>query len=315
MSVPVLIVCYKRAENVRKLLTDLQEQGVSRIYLAIDGSKDSDQSVQNLIETDAMKFAQNFNIDLRIWKRNLNLGPAVSVITAIDWLFSYEKSGVILEDDLVISNELVSYFQNMLVRYEPNPNVMMLSGTQFIDSHSQEQLCWSSYPVIWGWATWSDRWRTCREYYANLERINWKVKGKERRFWKTGVRRCDLGIQDAWDVPLAAIQLSIGSKTILPPVNLISNRGADEHAGNTLAEIWPLSLLIHKLPQDYDKMEFNLAISGTSMDEEIKTKVYNLENLLVLPLFFSITLDYFRYPKRLRKYKLGARLNDVHLPD
>lgn len=315
MNMPVLIICYKRVVNVCELLRSVCEQGVSRVYLAIDGSKDNNSSVSNLIELESKQIAKEFNVDLRIWKRETNLGPAVSVISAIDWLFKTENSGIILEDDLVISPQLLEYFEVMTQRFESNQDVMMLSGTQFVSSRNSDNFLWASYPVIWGWATWSNRWKFYRDQLSQLERVNVNKIGKEKRFWKTGVRRCASGIQDAWDIPFAVCQLSSGKKTILPPVNLISNHGADEFAGNTVFDAWPLGMEIHTLPSDYLRFSLNFKDPDSSLDEFIRSEVYNLSDLRVLPQFFSRLVDYFRFPLWSRRFKLNDRLTAVSLPD
>lgn len=315
MSLPVLIICYKRVANVCELLRSVCEQGVSRVYLAIDGSRDSNSSVSNLIELESKQIAKEFNIDLRIWKRETNLGPAVSVISAIDWLFKTENSGIILEDDLVISPQLLEYFEVMTRRFESNQDVMMLSGTQFVSSHNSDNFQWASYPVIWGWATWSNRWKFYRDQLSQLERVKVNKIGKEERFWKTGVRRCASGIQDAWDIPLAVSQLSSGKKTILPPVNLISNHGADKFAGNTVFDVWPLGMEIHTLPSDYLRFALNFKDLDSSLDEFIRSEVYNLSDLKLLPPFISRLVDYFRFPVWSRRFKLNDRLAAVSLPD
>ena len=314
MSLPVLIICYKRAENIRKLLSSVCEQGASRVYLAIDGSKDSSSIIGDLIDFQSKQIAKAHNVDLRIWKRESNLGPAVSVITAIDWFFSNEKAGIILEDDLAISSQLLKYFEVMLKRFESNEDVMMLSGTQFVNSRNLMEFQWTSYPVIWGWASWSDRWTSHRDDLAHLDQVNVNLKDKEKRFWRTGLRRCTSGIQDAWDIPLAVSQLNSGKKTILPPVNLVSNRGADEFAGNTVEEAWPLSMEIFKLPHDCYILAIDMNVSNASLDEFMRTEIYNLDKLKVLPPFLSKILDHLRFPYWSRRPKLSERLSAVTLP-
>lgn len=315
MSVPVLIICYKRSVNVCELLNSLCAQGVSRVYIAIDGSKDSDSSISHSIESQSNEITKAFNVELSVWKREINLGPAVSVITAIDWFFSNENAGIILEDDLVISSQLLPYFAFMLKRFESNLDVMMISGTQFVNSQNLEEFQWTSYPVIWGWATWSDRWKLYRDQLSYLDQIKVHRKGKEERFWKTGLRRCVSGIQDAWDIPLAVSQLNSGRKTILPPVNLVSNQGADEYAGNTVIDTWPLSMEIYKLPEDYSQLSLDVNNFDSSLDKFIRTEIYNLDNLKVLPPELSRIADYIRFPLWSRRLRLSDRINAVSLPD
>ena len=125
MSIPTLIIAYCRVTNVLKLITDLHSQNVTKIYLAIDGAKLSHDNLQSQIEVGARALATRLNIDLKIWRRDSNLGPAVSVITAIDWFFSHEYSGVIIEDDLILSSDAISFFESSLSRFADVKNVFL----------------------------------------------------------------------------------------------------------------------------------------------------------------------------------------------
>lgn len=240
----VLIIAYRRNQNVIDLIETLMLSGVSKIYVAIDGSKanphlSSDQSLNLQLHI----FQDKRNLQLKIWQRESNLGPAVSVITAIEWFFKNEDSGVILEDDLKLNSDSVKFFSEALTVFADQKSIGLISGSNFWgEIGAQDSLPFSSYPLTWGWATWRDRWETLRkpffcEYTINLSSMTLF----ERSFWKTGIENCMERKQDAWDIPFAANFKSLKMKAVIPHRNLVTNIGFDIHAGNTFENVWPLN--------------------------------------------------------------------------
>lgn len=321
MSTPVLIVSYSRHENVVRLIKNLHLQGVQLVYLAIDGSKNGDSELQTKIENSAKSLADRLGIEIIIWKRDVNLGPAVSVITAIDWFFQNVGAGIILEDDLFLSSDTVQFFEESLKSFQAVEEIFMVAGSNyFADEKSLLDLNSTHYPVIWGWATWADRWRDYRTALNSFHPVRVPGSISEQWFWKIGARRCLNGIIDAWDIPLAAYQLSVGKLTILPPVNLISNRGADAFAGNTHVDEWPLNIPLSILTSTSNKLELVKTLedcceSTTYVDELFRSKIYKIRTISTLPALLSKFLDLIRYPPASRSKPLLHRLNQVTIPN
>jgi hypothetical protein len=320
MSTPVLIVAYSRYENVVQLINNLSAQGVEEIYLAIDGPRNGNTELQSKIESAAQGIAVQLGIEIRIWKRDVNLGPAVSVITAIDWFFENVEAGIILEDDLFLSPDAVQYFQTSLMWFSTIERVFMVSGSNYFESEtSNSEVLATHYPVIWGWATWADRWNDYRNAMSGLQRAVIPGSISERWFWKIGTQRCLSGIKDAWDIPLAAYQLSVGKLTVIPPVNLVSNRGADDFAGNTHLDEWPLNIPFNTLSSGFLENGFinNIETSQetiVTIDELFRHRVYKIRATRTLPTLISKFFDIFRYPLATRRQPLHERLNKVDLP-
>lgn len=321
MSIPALIVSYSRHQNVLVIIKQLRNQGVRKIYLAIDGPKNLDHDLQNRIEKDSRELAEELGVNLRIWHRDSNLGPAVSVITAIDWFFKNEESGVILEDDLILSDGAIGYFDFALSRYADVNSVFLIAGSNYFGDGllGSKSSFATHYPVTWGWATWRSRWTEYRSVLTSLS--NFQAPGGliEKWFWKNGLRRCLNGIQDAWDIPLATFQLSQKILSVIPPVNLISNIGADSFAGNTLVDEWPLNRPLERLPietllatKSHEKV-FEPSFTS-KIDSLFYSNVYKIQRFRTLPPGISMILDLLRHPVATRRKNLIERLELVALP-
>ena len=107
----VLIIAFIRKKNVIQLLECCARNGVTKVYLAVDGPRNNEEiKIQNSLIAEAKAFSLSRKIDLKLWHRSDNLGVAVGVISAIDWFFKYENKGVILEDDLEPSDHVCTLF-------------------------------------------------------------------------------------------------------------------------------------------------------------------------------------------------------------
>ena len=53
----------------------------------------------------------------------------------IDWFFSYEAAGIILEDDCLPTEEFFRYCDVMLDKFKDNNKIYAISGNNFINSH------------------------------------------------------------------------------------------------------------------------------------------------------------------------------------
>jgi hypothetical protein len=316
MSIPVLVIAYQREVNVRDTIEQLVIQGVETVYLAVDGRKDYDKTSPKFRSEEIVDYCAGLGIKLHMWFRETNLGPAVSVVTAIDWFFSQETAGLILEDDLVLSPTALRFFTQALTVHSDNRKVFMISGTVFENrTINSNTVPWASYPIIWGWATWADRWILFRTFLdtqnpANLSHLSYR----ERSYWRNGMRRCLNGLQDAWDIPLANYQISERQITVTSPVNLITNIGSDEFAGNTFSDEWPLGIKIEELPDSYSPPQMTQLEALGCFDRIMREEIYKLEERFFLPSFLSWLCDYVRIPKNMRKDPLISRLRRVQLP-
>ena len=314
MTTPILIIAYRRYGNVLMMMRNLNENNCGKIYLAVDGLEHQDNGERQTFINDVTILSESLSLEVEVWIRERNLGAAVSVVTAIDWLFSKEASGLILEDDLVIGADTLRYFESALRYYEADPKVHLISGSnywakRFIGAEHP----WSSYPITWGWATWGDRWMELRKCYFSTGAHTHKYSSlSEIMFWRTGIERCKSGKQDAWDIPLAAFSKGKDGISILPPVNLVSNIGVDAHAGNTRENIWPLNQTIESMPEDYEFTPVSNLMPIECLDESIRRELYRISLRNIASGMLRLVLGKISSPPESRQ--LGLRINSVVLP-
>lgn len=297
--IPVLLVGYKRVDQLTGLLRKSIECGATRIYIAIDAvDSENGISIANEFESRIAEIILDFpESEINVWLRKENLGSSLSVITAIEWAFQFEETVAVLEDDLDISIKLLDFFSTQVKMLVVDSKILMLSGSNPFRGLSKTECSgYSHYPVVWGWATTRSKWNVIREgiLNANYPFEDPTIQIRVRNFLEAGRNRAQSRLIDAWDVPLAAFMRARGYKCLIPSANLVSNTGYDQNATHTTKKKWPLGVAIEEggnfdeeYSQNYDpQMEsLILGIKRRHIFSKLKLKISTLLRRKKIPNF------------------------------
>lgn len=287
-AIAVLIITHNRFNNVQMLLDKILKSEGLRLYIAIDGPKKFDIKYKaGILEfknyLDLIRLHQGVQIE--VWERENNLGLACSVITAIDWFFAHEVKGIILEDDLNISKEFLNFANNALIHFENHKEVLVISGNQFFTQENNlDNVSTCKYPLIWGWATWRDRWNNFRKTLndGNILKRKVPLKISTRFFLELGCYRSISCRNNSWAILFAAYSRFQGFRSVLPNVNLVTNLGNDSYATNTISKHWTLN---REIADSYNpSFKPSLKIDITDLVEK---KIYGISNRHIL-LFIKV---------------------------
>jgi len=310
MNVAVLIVTYSRPVGVAQILNNLIVGGINKIYISIDGPKNKQDEInQESILNEAAKYLER-GIRIQVFRQTKNLGAAGGVLTAVDWFFANEEMGIIIEDDLRFNFDFCKFAEMSLIKYKNDPKVWMISGTQhFPNALVKDQVSWSSYPMIWGWASWAGKWKIMREALLQRKKIEMKHRiSKRYLFWSVGANRALDGKVDAWDIPLAFEFLKQKKLCVLPPVNLITNIGNDYVATNTFDKDKSLNLKIENLPIFLNFTDQPNSIDLQNYNLLLEKNIFKIKIRHILLPYYAFLFDFIRFPKRNRKISLSQRL-------
>ena len=203
-KLPVLILAYNRFEKFKRCINTLHKQGIKKIFLSIDGPKNSNDLIN---QKKIFNFCVNNSLDLeiKIQKLKHNYGCRQGPIKGISWFFSKNKYGVVLEDDVIISKKCIQAFSYLLNEYLENDKYMSISSFNEFSNNSVESVY--SLPVwrSWGWASWSDRWSKHIEFSEKIKDLNiWELYKLMPEYLKSIetaklVKASQLNLLDAWD--------------------------------------------------------------------------------------------------------------------
>ena len=305
---PSLIITYSRPKNCMNLIDSLYKQGCKRIYIAIDFGKFDEitakQSEYELLESIYSDKFERFEV----WRRTENLGVAASVITAIDWFFKNEDSGVILEDDLVISKDFLGFLSEGLEEFRNNKNIFSVSGSNFFPALTSEDFL-TEYFIGWGWGTWRDRWEKAKiSYLSDIARPVFSFN-EFANFWNIGSYRSKIGKVDTWDIELTKFIRDNKFVCVISSSNLVSNIGYDEHASSTKLNKFPLGIPISKSVlrrKTYKDLKINVGF-----DAALEKKVFGIK---FIHKFLLFTYYRFTFHKRLKNTPLASRLKNIITP-
>jgi hypothetical protein len=310
---PILIIGYLRFERIKVCIDKLVSFGISDIYLAVDRAKndqDFEKQKEMCIELEA-KY-QSGDIKLHIWHRSTNLGVAVSVITAVDWFFLHNNSGIILEDDIEFEEDFISFCEQAWDKYEKMDNIWMVSGSNFMKDTDGLDVKFLNYPMIWGWCSSSEKWERIRKIYDH--KLSIKIKDwliPKHTYFLVGAIRANSQLVDTWDIQIANEMLKVGAFSVLPPVNLVCNKGFDDKAIHTIEEVFPLDLKVNKLELSktgFISIDRAQAIKANHFYEQ---EVFRISNHHWISLF---RVAFRNLLFRRSKYSLKSKLTEVELP-
>ncbi|GEM_PF-801845 len=303
MKIPILILAYNRKDKTRQLLEKIKKYKPTKLYISIDGPKLKDLSqineVINLID-------KLVDWDCEIFKRsiNTNLGTHYGIETAIDWFFSKEKMGIILEDDCIPTESFFEFMELTLVKFQNDESIMSVSGHNCGVTLNNNFYYSSTLPMTWGWGTWARAWahydKSLKNVYTNKVNYIKKILASSGNRYEYVVKRLielDLINQDkvaAWDYRwFAAVNCNEG-ETIFPPINLIKNIGFDESATHTknsnspIANLHTDELIIPVKEMKLDKTHSNVFWDKYLLDRMSKR---SLQNYVLKKVLLTMSLQ------------------------
>jgi len=250
----VLITAYNRPDKLQRLLNSLNPEEVGQVYIHCDGPSQDKTQDPDLVSA-TIRVAQGFAADqgATVYAQPSNLGCREGMHFAIDWFFHDFDRGIILEDDLILSNSAIRFFSHFLSN-TVDSRIWMISGNKQSPFRSRARAGLSAIPHIWGWATWSARWRE-----HDRELAFWPQFRSSKEFEAifpshaiAGAFRSEIDgafqhDTDTWDLGWMATLWHNRALSISPPVNLVSNWGFDSEATHTKTENFEAKKAIEEL--------------------------------------------------------------------
>lgn len=240
---PILIVAWNRPDHVRRLMESLRPFRPSKLWISIDGPRDSAEAI--VVDETRMAILDSIDwpCETRTQFHDSNLGCREGVASAIDWFFSDVSEGIILEDDLQLGKESLFFLKAMLERYRSEPRILSISADNSLAIKLRDNASYFflGFPHVWGWATWRRAWTL---YDRDME--SWKAarsasevgsffgSSESEAFWSRNFDRVAFEPRmDSWAWCWAATHFAYGGLSVQAAKNLVSNSGFDALATHT----------------------------------------------------------------------------------
>ena len=213
------------------------------------------------------------------------LGCRDGVITAIDWFFEQEDEGIVLEDDIIISDSFLGFATKCLELYRNNYKVAAISGSSFAPNGLTKSsgYTFSRYCFNWGWATWKNKWvmnhPNSRPLPKGGKHFPPEFSLVRRLYWSLTFTQYDNKSQsDVWDFLWLRNLFAGHMLTVVPCKNMCVNCGFDSAATNTSKPTFKQKPL-----EDYSgSIKEEVMIPDRMHDDWCSRKIYRISILLVL---------------------------------
>ncbi len=295
--IPAIIFGYSRKDELLSVIKCCVDNLVTPIYVNLDfpATKAIEEIQTHIISEIEHLVDRNPGLDIRLRRSKRNLGAANSIISGIDWLFSEQETGLILEDDLVFSVDFFRFMKDQIHVFENMIDAWIISGSNFLSTRDSISPILVNYPVTWGWTTTRFKWVSMRREMLKRPGLTSIRLFSKRNYWWVGSRRAHDGYVDAWDLPLAWAMKINAKYSIVPPVNLVSNIGFSNSASNTVGLKFPLNLPVFRLPK-FGSSESSLVIDKNH-EKFLEKHVYEIKVARRISYVLTV-FDFLRFSKK-----------------
>lgn len=259
MTVPTLLLVFNRPKHTQRVFEAIRKARPERLYISGDAPRPGVPSdPQRCMEVRDVVSTVDWPCRVEYRWNTRNMGCRSSVIAGLDWFFTRETRGIILEDDCLPEPGFFQFCAEQLAMYADNPDVMHISGHLPVEAlrFSGDKL-WSRMPFIWGWATWSRAWQRYRRDYEGLEGFlaapqdAFKGDLPSRQavlYVMDKFVRCRRQEIDTWDYAWLYTILYHKGWCIHPTKALVSNIGFDDEATHTASGRRPPRVRLENTP-------------------------------------------------------------------
>ena len=225
------------------MLAPIRDAKPSRVFLALDGPREGRDGEAERCRATLEAFRQGLDWDCEVSElvRTSNLGCRRAVSGAISWALDHVNECIIVEDDCVIQPSFFGFCQVLLDRHRDDTTIMGVTACNFQQGkiRGQGDYYASKYSHCWGWATWRRAWVKYEDDMAQLAYTclapskSLHQSEDEADYWKIIYQRCVDGEVDSWAYRWLFSCWKHGGLTLIPNVNLVSNRGFGEAGTHT----------------------------------------------------------------------------------
>lgn len=303
MPAPVVLFVYNRADHAKNTLEYLSKNSLaseSELFIFSDGPKNEKSASQVRAVRDFLDEFEKSNPfkKITVIKSEKNKGLANSIISGVTKIINEFGRVIVVEDDVITSDDFLDYMNRGLEFYENNKKVFSLGGFSCplsfpadykYDVFAMERT--SSY----AWASWKDRWNLIDWQIKDYNRFKYNIS-KRKAFNACGDDRSSLldsqmlGEIDSWAIRFEYNMVNNKMYSILPRYSRAMNTGHD--GSGTHGTTTKFSTRIEKLDK---QIEFSDVVPDPRIIKEYR-KRFDIPLYKRAYKFFLFTM-----PKRKKK--------------
>lgn len=238
---PILLFAYKRLDTIERAVAALQQNHYaeeSELFIFSDAAKTRADEIEINKVRSFLKTINGFK-KIEIFESDKNKGLSNSIISGVQQVINKYEKVIVLEDDLLTSDNFLSFMNQSLEYYKNNKNVFSISGySNQIKIDKVKDVYFTKRGSSWGWGTWKDRW----------EKVDWEVQDynnfknnptQKKAFNQMGsdlssmLKRQMEGKMNSWAIRWCYHQFKHSLYSVYPTVSKVRNIGFGDGATHT----------------------------------------------------------------------------------
>lgn len=251
---PIAVFAYKRPDHLARTLRSLEacpEFMESELHIYCDGPRD--HSEHEAVAA-ARAVAAAYSSRAKIRHADVNRGLAASITAGVADLASIYGRVIVVEDDLVVAPNFLTYLNQALDTYADDDRVMHITAYMYPvpPKPGRTDVYFLQTIGSWGWATWHRAWKHFDPDPRDWRRI--QSEPDTRQAFNLGgaadfasmLRAQMEGRIDSWVIRWYWTVFNRGGLVCYPPTTLVLNKGFDRsgtHGARYTARVLGLSEL------------------------------------------------------------------------
>lgn len=254
-NTPVLLITFNRPDVTRRVLDRILEMEPPVLYFFNDAPRPGNERDREMCaEIRRMADSISFSGVLKTRFEESNLGCKMGESTAMSWLFENEEMGIVIEDDILPSQEFFWYCQEMLDRYKDEPRVFSITGCNLLNEwkSSRQDYHFALFGSYWGWAGWRRVWQLYdvdiplwKDEEIRRLVMNYLPTPQYRKLRKKELDSILNETNSTWDFQFCLLHYLYHGLSVVPSRNMIENIGINREDAVHMVGESPFSDLRH----------------------------------------------------------------------
>jgi hypothetical protein len=267
---------FNRPDHAAAVMSRVREARPPRVYAHVDGPRQGrDDDKLNTEACHMLVRGIDWPCEVHMLFREQNMGLREGVGDALNWFFSREEYGIVLEDDCLPDSSFFPYCEELLLRYRNDERIMHITGSNVAEKHTAhlgESYFFSRFSLVWGWAAW-EKMSPALEGLGEFDEagcIRALIPGHMAQTYMTDKFRVTSRKENnSWAYAWFYSILKNDGLCIIPKINLIENVGVgDIDATNTRARLRHQLVRAGSMPSPLHHP------STTDVDNELERQIF-----------------------------------------
>ncbi len=246
-AAPIALFVYNRPVHTKRTLDSLSQCsmiGESKLYVFSDGPRKNATSKDIAVIDEVREMVRqiDFASSADFVFHPTNLGLSNSIVGGVSHVLNNHESVIVLEDDLIVGAEFLTFMNLALEKYACQPEIMHVSGYMPNLNGVFPEVALISLTHSWGWATWKRAWK---DYNPDASYLLGEIKKRKLTYlfnyngsfnFSRLLRRTRDGKRNSWAVRWYASIFLAGGLALNSVSSLVQNIGHDSsgtHSYNT----------------------------------------------------------------------------------